>query len=231
MQLNWRAISGPALTTATAVLAFLVDRQLFPIPNPAPLFVCIVALVASASGIVSGMASAAIAVASFRAVLSQPPRRARLRHVGPGAHAAAGGDRGRHRAHHRPPPAEVGRRICVAEEASCHRRPPVGRARSGRHRHRAARCRYPGRIHQPRLPRLFRAIRRAGRQQAALHRADVSRPRHRRLANARARAERLHRQAHRNDPDRRIPRRSTSTSPMDRCCASFAPRCPMADAC
>jgi hypothetical protein len=64
MQLNWRAISGPALTTATALLAFLVDRQFFPIPNPAPLFVCIVALAASVSGIVSGMASAVIAVAS-----------------------------------------------------------------------------------------------------------------------------------------------------------------------
>jgi PAS domain-containing protein len=64
MQLNWRAISGPALMTATALLAFLVDRHFFPIPNPAPLFVCIVALSASVSGIVSGMASAVIAVAS-----------------------------------------------------------------------------------------------------------------------------------------------------------------------
>ena len=62
MQLNWRTISGPTLTTATALLAFLVDRQLFPIPNPAPLFVCIVALAASVSGIVSGLASAVIAV-------------------------------------------------------------------------------------------------------------------------------------------------------------------------
>src|SRR6185436_12758272 len=39
MQLNWRAISGPALMTATALLAFLVDRHFVPIPNPAPLFV------------------------------------------------------------------------------------------------------------------------------------------------------------------------------------------------
>jgi PAS domain-containing protein len=62
MQLNWRTISGPTLTTATALLAFLVDRQFFPIPDPAPLFVCIVALAASVSGIVSGMASAVIAV-------------------------------------------------------------------------------------------------------------------------------------------------------------------------
>ena len=64
MQLNWRAISGPALTTATALLAFLVDRHVVPVPNPAPLFVCIVALAASVSGIVSGMTSAVIAVAS-----------------------------------------------------------------------------------------------------------------------------------------------------------------------
>ena len=62
MQLNWRAISGPALMTATALLAFLVDRHFVPIPNPAPLFVCIVALAASVSGIVSGLASAVIAV-------------------------------------------------------------------------------------------------------------------------------------------------------------------------
>ncbi len=64
MQLNWHAISGPTLTAATALLAFLVDRHFVPIPNPAPLFVCIVALAASVSGIVSGMASAVIAVAA-----------------------------------------------------------------------------------------------------------------------------------------------------------------------
>jgi PAS domain-containing protein len=62
MQLNWHAISGPTLTAATALLAFLIDRHFVPIPNPAPLFVCIVALAASVSGIVSGMASAVIAV-------------------------------------------------------------------------------------------------------------------------------------------------------------------------
>ena len=44
MRFNWRAILGPALTTATALTAFLVDRHLVPVPNPAPLFVCIVAL-------------------------------------------------------------------------------------------------------------------------------------------------------------------------------------------
>jgi PAS domain-containing protein len=64
MQLDWRAISGPALTTATAMIAFLVDRHFVPVPNPAPLFVCIVAFAASISGITSGMISAVIAVAS-----------------------------------------------------------------------------------------------------------------------------------------------------------------------
>jgi PAS domain-containing protein len=64
MQFNWRAISGPALTAATALAAFLIDRHVVPVPNPAPLFVCIVALAASISGIASGMASAVIAVAS-----------------------------------------------------------------------------------------------------------------------------------------------------------------------
>lgn len=68
MQLNWHAISGPVLMTATALIAFLVDRHFVPVPNPAPLFVCIVALAASVSGIGSGMASAVIAVA-FSALL------------------------------------------------------------------------------------------------------------------------------------------------------------------
>jgi PAS domain-containing protein len=64
MHLDWRAFLGPALTTATALAAFLVDRLLIAMPNPAPLFVCIVALAASISGIASGLVSAAIAVAS-----------------------------------------------------------------------------------------------------------------------------------------------------------------------
>lgn len=64
MQFDWRAISGPALTTAAAMIAILVDRQLVAVPNPAPLFVCIVAFAGSLSGLGSGMASAAIAVAA-----------------------------------------------------------------------------------------------------------------------------------------------------------------------
>ena len=62
MQFDWRAISGPALTTATAVTAFLVDRHLIAVPNPAPLFVCIVAFASSVSGTASGLISAVIAV-------------------------------------------------------------------------------------------------------------------------------------------------------------------------
>ncbi|MBN4669066.1 hypothetical protein HUS74_26200, partial [Pandoraea nosoerga] len=44
--------------------AFLIDRLMIAVPNPAPLFVCIVALASSISGITSGLISAAIAVAA-----------------------------------------------------------------------------------------------------------------------------------------------------------------------
>ena len=64
MQFDWRAISGPALTVATALIAVSVDRHFIAVPNPAPLFVCIVAFAGSLSGLASGMISAAIAVAA-----------------------------------------------------------------------------------------------------------------------------------------------------------------------
>jgi PAS domain-containing protein len=64
MQFDWRAFSGPALTAATALIAILVDRLFIFVPNPAPLFICIVAFAASLSGFASGMISAAIAVGS-----------------------------------------------------------------------------------------------------------------------------------------------------------------------
>jgi PAS domain-containing protein len=64
MQLDWRAISGPALTTATALIAILVDRNLIAVPNPAPLLICIVAFAGSLSGLTSSMISAAIAAAA-----------------------------------------------------------------------------------------------------------------------------------------------------------------------
>src|SRR3954462_11970880 len=62
MQIDWRATCGPALATATGLIAIALDKTLVVTPNPAPLFVCIVALAASLSGIASGMVSAAIAV-------------------------------------------------------------------------------------------------------------------------------------------------------------------------
>jgi PAS domain-containing protein len=62
MQFDWRTISGPALSSATALIALIVDRSLIAVPNPAPLFVCIVAFAGSLSGLASGMISAGIAV-------------------------------------------------------------------------------------------------------------------------------------------------------------------------
>jgi PAS domain-containing protein len=64
MQFDWRAFCGPVLTTATALTAILIDRNFVAVPNPAPLFVCIVAFASSLGGLASGMVSAAIAVAA-----------------------------------------------------------------------------------------------------------------------------------------------------------------------
>jgi len=64
MQFDWRAFSGPALTTATASIAILVDGRLVGVPDPAPLLVCMVALAGSLSGLASAMVSAVIAVAA-----------------------------------------------------------------------------------------------------------------------------------------------------------------------
>ena len=61
MRLGWRAISGPALTAATLLLAMLFDR-VAAVPSPAPLLVCLVALAGALSGLASAMASAAVAV-------------------------------------------------------------------------------------------------------------------------------------------------------------------------
>lgn len=70
MQFDWRAMSGPALTAATALIAVAADRLPFAVPNPAPLFVCIVALAGSLSGIRSGLISAAMALASSVVIFS-----------------------------------------------------------------------------------------------------------------------------------------------------------------
>jgi len=64
MQFDWRAICGPALTTATALIALSVDRHFVAVADPAPLFVCIAAFAGSLSGVASGMISAAMAIAA-----------------------------------------------------------------------------------------------------------------------------------------------------------------------
>ncbi|WP_426611442.1 PAS-domain containing protein [Bradyrhizobium sp. McL0616] len=61
MRFGWRAISGPVLTAAIALLAILLDRHA-PALSLAPLFVCIVALAGSLSGFASALGSAAIAL-------------------------------------------------------------------------------------------------------------------------------------------------------------------------
>ncbi len=63
MRFGWRAISGPVLTAATLLLAMLLER-IVPLPSPAPLFVCIVALAGALSGLASAMITAAAAVIS-----------------------------------------------------------------------------------------------------------------------------------------------------------------------
>ncbi|MGA7803728.1 PAS-domain containing protein [Bradyrhizobium sp.] len=62
MQFAWRAMSGPALAAATVLFAFLIDRYLVAVPNPAPLLICIVAFAGSLSGLGSGAITAAIAI-------------------------------------------------------------------------------------------------------------------------------------------------------------------------
>ena len=64
MQFDWRAICGPAVTMVTALIAISVDAHSVAIPDPAPLFVCIVAFAGSLSGLASGMISAAMALAA-----------------------------------------------------------------------------------------------------------------------------------------------------------------------
>lgn len=61
MRFGWRAISGPVLTAAVALLAILLDRRA-PALSLGPLFVCLVALAGSLSGFASALRSAIIAV-------------------------------------------------------------------------------------------------------------------------------------------------------------------------
>jgi PAS domain-containing protein len=64
MQFSWRAISGPALMAAMALLPVLADHYHKGPLYPAPLFVCIVAFAGSLSGLASAATSAAIAIGS-----------------------------------------------------------------------------------------------------------------------------------------------------------------------
>lgn len=61
MRFGWRAISGPVLTAAVALLSILLDRHA-PALSLAPLFVGIVALAGSFSGFASALGCAIIAV-------------------------------------------------------------------------------------------------------------------------------------------------------------------------
>ena len=102
MQFDWRAISGPALTAATALIAIVVDRHFIAVPNPAPLFVCIVAFAGSLSGLASGLISAVhrgdgSALFFFNHRMTPGYDTADL--VAP---VVAGADGDRHRRHHRP---------------------------------------------------------------------------------------------------------------------------------
>jgi PAS domain-containing protein len=63
MRFDWRAICGPGITAAAALIAILLDHRMPAVPNPAALFVCLVAFAGSFSGIASGLISAVIAVA------------------------------------------------------------------------------------------------------------------------------------------------------------------------
>jgi PAS domain-containing protein len=62
MQLDWRAIAGPALAAATTLTAIAIDHRLFGIPNPAALLICIVAFAGSLSGLRSAAVTAGIVV-------------------------------------------------------------------------------------------------------------------------------------------------------------------------
>jgi PAS domain-containing protein len=63
MQIDWRAISGPALIAATAAIAILGDRYFDGVPDPAPLFVGVIAVAVLLGGLGSGLFSAVFAVA------------------------------------------------------------------------------------------------------------------------------------------------------------------------
>ena len=62
MLVDWRSIWGPALTLMTAALAYIFDRLVIGLPNPAPVFICLVAFATASSGLVAGLVTAALSV-------------------------------------------------------------------------------------------------------------------------------------------------------------------------
>ena len=70
MQFDWRAIFGPALIVTTAALVVAASHRLLVVADPAPLFVCIVALAGSLSGLRSSLSSAGLAVVSCALILA-----------------------------------------------------------------------------------------------------------------------------------------------------------------
>jgi PAS domain-containing protein len=70
MRFDWRTMVGPALATLMAITSIFVDRNVIAIPNPSALYVCVVALAASLSGMTSGLVSAGVAVAGSAVFLA-----------------------------------------------------------------------------------------------------------------------------------------------------------------
>ena len=63
---------GPAITLATVATIYLVHRQLFPVPNPAVIYLCAVVFAAYYGGMTSGLISAAISLAFAAFFFSDP---------------------------------------------------------------------------------------------------------------------------------------------------------------
>jgi len=62
MLVDWRSVWGPVLMVMAAALAFIFDRLVIGLPNPAPVFICLVAFATASSGFVAGLVTAALSV-------------------------------------------------------------------------------------------------------------------------------------------------------------------------
>jgi PAS domain-containing protein len=70
MQFDWRAITGPTLAILVAAISIGIDRTIVAIPNPAALYVCVVAIAGSLSGTASGLIAAVLSVGATAAFLA-----------------------------------------------------------------------------------------------------------------------------------------------------------------